>query len=34
MRDVRRSLREERGHSAEAVSVLGYPKHRDTASWE
>jgi NADPH-dependent ferric siderophore reductase len=34
MRDVRRHVREARGLSAEAVSILGYWKHRDTESWE
>ena len=34
MGDVRRHVREQRGLPAEAVSVLGYWKHRDTESWE
>ena len=34
MRAVRRHVREQRGLPAEAVSVLGYWKHRDTESWE
>jgi NADPH-dependent ferric siderophore reductase len=34
MRHVRRHLREDRGLAAEAVSVLGYRKHRSTDSWE
>ena len=34
MRHVRRHLREDRGLAAEAVSVLGYWKHRTTDGWE
>ena len=34
MRHVRRHLRQDRGLAAEAVSVLGYWKHRTTDSWE
>jgi NADPH-dependent ferric siderophore reductase len=34
MRHVRRHLREARGLPAEAVSVLGYWKHRTTDGWE
>jgi NADPH-dependent ferric siderophore reductase len=34
MRGVRRHVRDERGLPADAVSVLGYWKHRDTESWE
>jgi NADPH-dependent ferric siderophore reductase len=34
MRHVRRHLRQDRGLAAEAISVLGYWKHRTTDGWE